>query len=61
MLSARRPAPYHPLDRVPLVPRGTAFAAPFPLFLDMTSSDLPGQDDPALRVSDSRIHPYVYG
>ena len=40
---------------------GTALAAPFPLFPDMVSSDLPGPADPALRVSDSHIHPYVYG
>lgn len=43
---------------------GTALAAPFPLFPlfpDMTSSDLPGPAGPALRVSGSHIHPYMYG
>lgn len=37
---------------------GTALAAPFP---DMASSDLPGPADPALRVSDSQIYPYMCG
>ena len=40
---------------------GTALAAPFPPFPDMASSDLPGPADPALRVSDSQIYPYMCG
>ena len=40
---------------------GTALAAPFPPFPDMASSDLPGTADPALRVSDSQIYPYMRG
>ena len=39
----------------------TALAAPFPPFPDMASSDLPGTADPALRVSDSQIYPYMCG
>ena len=40
---------------------GTALTAPFPPFPDMASSDLPGPADPALRVSDSQIYPYMCG
>lgn len=40
---------------------GTALAAPFPPFPDIASSDLPGPADPALRVSDSQIYPYMCG
>ena len=39
----------------------TAFAESLPLFPDMTSSDLPGSADPALGVSDFRIHHCMYG
>ena len=41
------------------IPR-LASRAPSPLFPDIASSDLPGPADPALRVSDSHIHPYMY-
>lgn len=64
-LPARGPALKHPLDRVPLVPGEPAvgprdrLAAPFPLFPDMATSDLPGPAGPALWVSDSHIHPYM--
>ena len=40
---------------------GTAFAAHFLLFPDTTSSNLPEPADPALRVSNSHIHPCMYG
>ena len=40
---------------------GTAFAAHFLLFPDTTSSNLPGPADPALRESNSHIHPCMYG
>ena len=40
---------------------GTAFTELFFFFPDIPSSDLPGPANPALRVSGSHIHPYMYG